>query len=91
LRHGTRLDELEREIEQRRDEFLARLPPITPEAAATIHVSFGKHRGRLVKDLPTSYLEWMSREFNPWPAEQPELAAAVLELKRRESQTGALA
>ncbi len=46
-----------------------------------IRLDFGKHKGKLIVDVPTSYLEWVLREFEP--AGSHLRKAIELELNRR--------
>lgn len=48
-------------------------------------VTFGKHKGKYIDDVPTDYLEWMVREFddgNAWKAK----AAWLLQGRKKEDR-----
>ncbi|HLF10110.1 MAG TPA: hypothetical protein VJA26_02760 [Gammaproteobacteria bacterium] len=47
-------------------------------------IDFGdRHRGKEIKDLPTSYLKFLTTDFQPFPDQVPLVTAAKAELKRR--------
>jgi len=63
---------------------LETLPEVEPDAPSKLSLDVGKYRGVPVKDWPDQYLKWIVRNFKPFPRQRFVLAAAVLELKRRE-------
>lgn len=54
-------------------------PGILMELVST-HMPFGKYQGRLLCDLPVSYLEWFSRKGFP-PGKIGVQLAAIYEIK----------
>jgi hypothetical protein len=90
MRHRTQTDasnarELKELVVQRR---LRNLPEIDADAPSKMTLGFGRHARVLIKDLPIDYLRWVVNDFEPYSRQRKAYAAAVLELKRRESQPG---
>lgn len=46
----------------------------------TYRMPFGKHKGKLLRELPVSYLEWMAREGFP-KGKLGQLLATLYEIK----------
>jgi uncharacterized protein (DUF3820 family) len=68
-----------------RERRIANLPVVADDAPKTTKVAFGIHRGKYVCHLPLTYLRWMVREFRPYSNQVHVLAAAVVELRKREA------
>ena len=49
------------------------------ERLLTVEMPFGKHKGRLIADLPGNYLNWFAREGFP-PGEIGRLLALMHEI-----------
>jgi uncharacterized protein (DUF3820 family) len=49
------------------------------ERLVTLEMPFGKHKGRLIADLPGNYLNWFAREGFP-PGEIGRLLALMQEM-----------
>ena len=47
------------------DELLTEMKPEDLELLVTREMPFGKHKGRLIADLPGNYLNWFAREGFP--------------------------
>ena len=47
---------------------------------ATMHMPFGKYKGRLICDLPETYLVWFQQEGFP-PGKLGEMLATLYEIK----------
>jgi len=46
-------------------------------------LTFGKHKGRLISELPSHYLEWVLRSPSDWLLQQPDYKAMRTELDKR--------
>jgi uncharacterized protein (DUF3820 family) len=68
-----------------RERRIANLPVVADDAPKTTRIAFGVHRGKYVCHLPLAYLRWMVHEFRPYSNQVHVLAAAVVELRRREA------
>jgi len=47
-------------------------------------LTFGKYEGSDIKDIPTDYLEWLSKRTPRWPISISHILAAKHELQRRQ-------
>ena len=54
-------------------------PPNDLHKLVTVAMPFGKHKGRLIADLPGNYLNWFAREGFP-PGEIGRLLALMQEI-----------
>jgi len=55
------------------------MTPVDLEKLVTLAMPFGKHKGRLLADLPGNYLNWFAREGFP-PGEIGRLLALMQEM-----------